>query len=65
MSEATENTYPKEEGWMRMTVTHVSAKARSEEEIKRIITLGKVELFEFGPVRQYGKRVQAVLREKK
>ncbi|MFT3989968.1 MAG: hypothetical protein QM680_01025 [Luteolibacter sp.] len=57
------NKFPKEEGWMRLTITMMSKKPHSEEKLKRIASMGKPDEYEWGSVEQYGAKVKVIFRE--
>lgn len=57
-------SYPKKDGWMRMQLTMTSKTPRSEDEIKKLVTFGKTDDYEFGPVEQYGAIIKVILRHK-
>ena len=58
------SAYPANEGWIRMDATLTSSKPLAEEEIKNIVSMGKPEDYEFGPITQHGARLRTVTRHK-
>lgn len=61
---ATAKKFPADQGWIRMELTMRDKTPHSEEELKRIASVGKPGEYEFGPIVQYGARVKVILREK-
>ncbi len=56
------NQYPANEGWVRLTLTMKSKKPLSEDEIKKIASMGHIKAYEWGPIEQCGAKVKVVMR---
>lgn len=56
--------FPESEGWVRARLTMKTATPLSELEIKKIVSWGSVESYEFGLVEQYGKTVKVIYRKR-
>lgn len=61
---STKEQYPANEGWLTMELTLNSKKPLGEDQIKKLVTFGHTDSYEFGPIEQYGNKVKAILRSK-
>ncbi len=59
----TKKTHPASEGWIRGKYELVHANPLSEDQIKRIVSFGKPEDYEFAHIEQNGKWLKVTYRE--
>lgn len=57
--------FPASDGWIRMELSMKTATPMSEAEIKELASFGKPDLYEWGLVEQYGKKVKVINRQLK
>ncbi len=54
---------PRNEGWIRGVYTLYKAEPMNADEIKKLVSFGKPELYEWGPVEQHGKKLLVFSRQ--
>lgn len=60
----TTTKFPAKEGWIRMDGTLTKATPLSEDEIKNLVSMNKVDDYEWGKVEQHGKKLKVIMRHK-